>query len=189
MASKQDIKTVAARSKLLPRREPHWHRISEGAYLGYRVMTTGKPGSWVARYRDRATGKQVTKALGDFSEHPDSKRYDLASSAAVEWFTHLGRGGSAKSYTVAEAAKEYITYTLSEHGEAAAKDMRSRVDRLVLSTNLECQHFGADVPLNVRRCVSIGARAQRYLINVARLDLLIFSPIFQILLGCHVKCL
>lgn len=136
MASKQDIKTVAARSKLEARREPHWHRVSEGAYLGYRVMTVGKPGSWVARYRDRGTGKQVTKSLGDFSEHPDSKRYDLASAAAVEWFTHLGRGGSVKSYTVAEAAEEFAAHTLSEHGEASAKDMRQRVDRLVLATKL-----------------------------------------------------
>lgn len=136
MASKQDIKTVAARSKLEARREPHWHRVSEGAYLGYRVMTVGKPGSWVARYRDRGTGKQVTKSLGDFSEHPDSKRYDLASAAAVEWFTHLGRGGSVKSYTVADAAKEFVDYSRSEHGETSAKNVQQRVDRLVAPTTL-----------------------------------------------------
>ena len=133
MASKHDIKTVAARSKLEPRREPHWHRISEGAYLGYRVMTMGKPGSWVARYRDRTTGKQITKSLGDFSEYPDSKRYDLASSAAVEWFSHLGRGGSAQTYTVADAANEFVSHVRSEHGDESAKDTGARLDRLVLS--------------------------------------------------------
>lgn len=133
MASKQDIKTVAARSKLQPRREPHWHRLSEGCYLGYRVMTVGKTGTWVARYRDRTTSKQITKAFGDYSEYPDSKRYDLASSAAVEWFTHLGRGGSATTYTVADAAKEFVKHVRSEHGEDSAKDTGSRLERLVLS--------------------------------------------------------
>ena len=33
------IDTVAGRDKLTPRREPYWHRISKGCYLGFRKMS------------------------------------------------------------------------------------------------------------------------------------------------------
>jgi hypothetical protein len=50
------IDTVASRDKLKPRREPYWHRLRRGCYLGYRKMTTDGDGVWIARARDEASG-------------------------------------------------------------------------------------------------------------------------------------
>lgn len=126
-----NIKTVAGRSKLLPRREPYWERIGEGRYLGFRFMTTGKPGSWVARYYDEASGKKPTKAMGDLSEHPDARRFDIAKGKAEEWFTHLGRGGSAKAYTVGDAIEAYVAYAEKKSGKVRGRELKNLLARLV----------------------------------------------------------
>lgn len=60
------IDSVSARDKLKVRREPYWHRVAKGSYLGYRKMVTGPGGSWVARMLDEGT-KQSYHSLGDFS--------------------------------------------------------------------------------------------------------------------------
>lgn len=133
MARSINIQNVSTRSRLEPRREPYWERIGQGCYLGYRTMTAGKPGSWIARHYDEATGTKPTKALGDFSEHPDSQRFDAAKGAALTWFEHLGRGGASKTYTVTDACDSYIQHTKTENGDNAARDAESRLKRLVLS--------------------------------------------------------
>ena len=90
------IDTVASRDKLKPRREPYWHRLRRGCYLGFRKMTSDGAGVWIARARDEEAGptKQVYESLGDFGALPDHQRFDAASRAAQTWFEHLGRGGS-----------------------------------------------------------------------------------------------
>jgi len=85
MATKID--TVTARTRLKPRREPFWHRVSKGNYLGYRKMTADTAGTWTARALDETTGKQAYKSLGDFSDLPDHQRFDAALKAAQAWST------------------------------------------------------------------------------------------------------
>lgn len=133
MAKDTNIQTVSGRAKLAPRREPYWERVGQGCYLGYRCMTPGKPGTWMARHYDEATGSKPTKALGDFADQPDNRRYDLAKAAASDWFTHLKRGGAKKSHTVGDAVDEYLSHTKQEKGDDAEKDARSRLTRLVKS--------------------------------------------------------
>jgi integrase len=111
MASKID--TVTARERLKPRREPYWHRISKGNYLGAR--------------------KQVYKALGDLSTLPDHQRYDAAAKAAREWFEHLGKGGSVETMTVAGACKKYVQQLRDAKGAKPADDAQARFRRHVLS--------------------------------------------------------
>jgi hypothetical protein len=43
-----EIDTVSSRELKL-RREPYWHRMSKGCYLGFRKMAGGDHGNWVAR--------------------------------------------------------------------------------------------------------------------------------------------
>lgn len=127
MATKID--SVTARDKLKTRREPYWHRISKGCFLGYRKMMTGPGGSWVARSLDESTGKQNYSALGDFSEIPDHLRFDFAQKAAVVWFDHRRAGGAPTSITVGEACKRYVKKQRDDGKEAAAKDLEARFNR------------------------------------------------------------
>lgn len=129
--AKANIESVNGRAKLVARREPYWQRINPRCYLGYRTMSAGKPGTWVARYRDDATTAKPSKALGDFTEHPEHKRFDLARAAAAKWFEHLGKGGSAKAHTVAEAITAYVAHLTDEKGAKPAADAQSRLARLV----------------------------------------------------------
>ncbi len=127
--AKQPINTVTARDKLKTRREPHWHGVFKGAYLGYRKMTPGPGGSWVARMLDATTGGQKYHALGDFSDRPDNERFDLAQAAAREWFTHMGQGGEAMEITVGKACQRYVQKQRDEGKDQAAKDLEVRFNR------------------------------------------------------------
>jgi integrase len=123
------LSTVTDRNSLKPRRDPHWARISKGAYLGYRKMNAYSEGNWLARYLDETEGKQVYRALGDFSDLPDHQRYDAAKKAAEAWFEHMGKGGSAKDINLAEACQRYVDHLRETKGEASAKDAESRFSK------------------------------------------------------------
>lgn len=129
MAVKLD--TVAGRDKLKPRREPYWQRLESGCALGFRKMTTQSLGSWSARYRDADTGERPKLALGDFTELPPSERFGAAKRKAEEWFTHLGRGGSTETVTVAAACENYVEHVRADKGDVKAKDIEARFRRWV----------------------------------------------------------
>lgn len=129
MAVKLD--TVSARDKLKPRREPYWHRLDSGCVLGFRKMTTSSVGSWVARYRDAETGERPKCSLGEFTELPPSERFGAAKRQAEEWFSHLGRGGSAETITVKVACENYVKHIRADKGDARADDIEARFRRWV----------------------------------------------------------
>ena len=81
MATKID--TVSSRDRLKPRREPYWHRVSKGCYLGFRKMVSTGHGNWIARAMQESSGRENYKALGDLSELPDHLRFDAAQEAAL----------------------------------------------------------------------------------------------------------
>lgn len=125
MTTKLD--TVSARNRLKPRREPYWHRISHGNYIGFRKMTPDTPGSWVARALDNATAKRVFKAIGDFDNLPAHERYDAAVKAAHEWFEHVGKGGSTRPATVRTACARYVEHLKAEkRGTERTKTIRGK---------------------------------------------------------------
>ena len=102
-----DLSTVRSRDKLKPQREPYWHKLATGHFLGYRPSTIGKGGFWIARQYDPDTRKKLLRSLGDFGHLPDSERFSSASREAREWFDHLSGGGSRKSLTVRDACERY----------------------------------------------------------------------------------
>lgn len=108
------IDTVEARKKLAPRRAPYWARLSPGLSLGYRRMTQGSAGTWLARQYDEATQKETWRSLGGFEELPAHERYGAAKKAAEELAAHMGRGGSADTMTVSEACAAYIQHQRRE---------------------------------------------------------------------------
>lgn len=102
-----DLGTVKTRDKLKPQREPYWHRIASGQFLGFRPSSIGKGGSWIARYYDSEARKQRLHALGDFGHLPPNERFSAAQKQAREWFEHVGAGGSHKPITVCEVCGRY----------------------------------------------------------------------------------
>lgn len=127
------IDTVSARSRLKPRREPHWHKITKGCYLGYRKMAASGGGTWCARSLDSLAAKQAYKALGGFEEVPDHERFDAAQRAAREWFDHLGRGGSAGKTTVRKVCENYVEHLRVTKSDKAAADAEARFVSYVYS--------------------------------------------------------
>lgn len=123
---------VSEREVLKPRRDPYWHKLRKGGYLGYRKMSTSSTGNWSARIYDESTDKQLYRALGDFSELPEHERFDAASKAAMAWFDHLGHGGTPDKYTVQQACERYVRQLRRERGDTAADDAQSRFKRYVL---------------------------------------------------------
>jgi integrase len=127
----KDIARVATRETLPPRKAPYWLKLGAGRHLGFRRLTPASVGSWVAKYRDAATGKESTHALGDFVEVPAHQRFDLAKAAAEEWFKHLGLGGSTTSVTVKTACALYVKHLRREKREKTADDAEGRFRRWV----------------------------------------------------------
>ena len=131
MATKID--TVSSRDRLKPRREPYWHRVSKGCYVGFRKMVSTGHGNWIARAMQESSGKENYKALGDLSELPDHLRFDAAQKAAQTWFEHLGRGGTAGSPTIADACSRYVRHLRATKTERAANDAEARFKNYVLN--------------------------------------------------------
>lgn len=127
---------VVERQKLKPRRDPYWSKLSKGCYIGYRKMSSTSDGTWSARLLDEGTGKQVYKPLGAFSELPGHQRYDAAQKAAMEWFEHLGRGGSARAATVRDACERYVEQLRETRGNRAADDAQARFKAYVLPARM-----------------------------------------------------
>lgn len=123
------IDRVEARAKLKPRREPYWHRITQGRYIGFRRLTTGSSGNWLARFFDGKRYQQ--KPLGDFAQLTDKKRFDAAKKAGEEWFRHLDRGGSLDQATVSQVCGRYVTHLTIEKNERTAADAKGRFRRYV----------------------------------------------------------
>lgn len=123
-------------AKLFPaRRDPYWTKVRKGCFLGFRKLkqTEEGHGTWSARSLDETTGKQVYKALGDFSDLPAHQRYDAAMKEAQDWFTHLGKGGSAAALTVRDACEKYVGHLREAKGDSAANDAQSRFNAHVLT--------------------------------------------------------
>lgn len=103
-----DLSTVRNRDRLAARREPYWHKLDGGQYLGFRPSKTGGPGSWVAKWYDAETRRKHYSALGEFGDLIPSERYGVALKAAREWLEHVAGGGAVgKPITVKEACDRY----------------------------------------------------------------------------------
>lgn len=126
------ITTVRARDALKPRAEPYWHKLSTGAYVGYRKMSADSDGTWIAYWRDAATGKKHKRSLGAFGELPPAQRFAAAAAAAAEWFTHLGKGGATEASTVRDACERYVRHLRERGNDKSADDAGQRFKNYVL---------------------------------------------------------
>ena len=128
------IHTATARAALVPRRESYWVPLGgagAGRFIGFRKMLPNKKGqtveTWMARARDRDTGKQRWTALGELTPTND---YDAACKAARDWFAELDEGVDTKAaFTVEDACREYVEELRRENRHETAADAEWRFER------------------------------------------------------------
>jgi integrase len=120
---------VSDRERLTVRRDPYWQRLTQGRYVGFRRMSAGTPGTWLARFYDGE--KYAYSTLGDFATLDEKARYDAAKAAAEEWFRHRDLGGTTDKVTVKAACEAYVENLKQENSEASASDAKGRFERLV----------------------------------------------------------
>jgi site-specific recombinase XerD len=121
---------VDSRGRLKVRRDPYWQRLSQGRHVGFRRMTAGSEGTWLARFYDPEKGYEY-QTLGDFATLEEKQRFDAARAAAEAWFQHLDRGGVVDVSTVKGACAAYVEKLRLKISEATADDAKGRFARLV----------------------------------------------------------
>lgn len=125
-----DVSRKGARKSLKARREPHWHKLDTGAYVGFRRG----PDTWIARFRDRA-GEQHYNALKVPAESRDE--FVEAKQLAQEWIAQMGGAATrtARRGTVREAIEAYLTSLQRQGRTEAATVARARFRVIVPDTD------------------------------------------------------
>ncbi len=121
------IDTPTARKKLKTRREPHWHKLITGGYVGFR--RTQNNGSWIARYRmtnEEGKAAQQYESLGSLNEFSPDEQFDEASKKAQDWFKTLGQGHKS-GYTVEDAITDYAKHLKISNSAKTSKDTKARL--------------------------------------------------------------
>ena len=124
-----DLSKKSERAKLTPRREPYWHRVSKGAYIGYRVSLKEGEGTWIARFRSE-DGEQHYKALGRVPNFDDAKK------EAERWFEHFDKTLTRDFVTVSDCCRAYVTEKTLLNEAKNAKDAEGRFKLYVYETEL-----------------------------------------------------
>lgn len=106
-----DLSKVGQRDRLRAQREPHWHRLRAGCFIGFRPSKRGKMGTWIARIYDEGTSKYVVKSLGDFGKLPGNEMFAAAKTEAEKLANWVESGGEVrrKIETVADACRDYAS--------------------------------------------------------------------------------
>lgn len=104
-----DLSKVSARDQLKAQREPHWHRLRAGCFVGFRPSKRGGAGAWIARAYDEDSRKYRLKALGDYGALTGADRFAAAKRDAEAFAAQVEAGGvvEAKLETVGDACKAY----------------------------------------------------------------------------------
>jgi hypothetical protein len=104
-----DLSKVSNREALKPRREPYWHRLRKGCFVGFRPSARGGAGTWIARAYDEDARGYELKALGDFGALAGSDRFAAAKRETEAFAEKVETGGitEAKIETVGAACQEY----------------------------------------------------------------------------------
>jgi len=109
------IDTHAKRKKLTPKREPYWHKLGKGCFLGFR-KTKNKHGTWIGRTQKEQRKKYTS--LG--SDH--ELTFEGASSKALKWFKSdpFDSEPAKTDYTISIAVDDYIAHLKIHNSEDAA---------------------------------------------------------------------
>ncbi|TDJ18226.1 MAG: hypothetical protein E2O62_04190 [Gammaproteobacteria bacterium] len=123
------IDTSAKRLRLKLRREPYWHQISKGKFLGYRRTSSG--GSWVARMRGD-DNKQRYHSLGDYPKFED------ALKAASVWMESVS-GVDNHRYTLRNAVDDYVKHLEINNSKQSSRDVKLRLNKHIPTSLLNTE--------------------------------------------------
>ena len=106
-----DLSRIGTRKKLKPKTgdEPHWHRLRQGIYLGYRPLKKGG-GIWFARFYDTDANRNIRKRLGDYGSVTGHAVFKHAKADAEAWALTMESGGelARDMVTVRDACVAYL---------------------------------------------------------------------------------
>ena len=107
-----DLSRIGEREKLKPKAgdEPHWQRLRQGVYLGYRPSKKKAGGTWFARFYDSDTHRNSRKRLGDYGKLTGHDVFNLAKTDAEAWAEMVESGGerARDMVTVKDACEAYL---------------------------------------------------------------------------------
>ncbi len=107
-----DLSRIGDREKLKPKAgdEPHWHRLRQGVYLGYRPSKKTAGGTWFARFYDADTNRNKRKRLGDYGTLSGHDVFKQAKADAEAWAATVESGGelARNMVTVRDACEAYL---------------------------------------------------------------------------------
>ena len=113
-----DLSKVRDREALKARREPYWHRLQAGRFLGYRPSAREGAGTWIARAYDEQGRSYRLKALGDFGDRAPNERFAAAKGEAEAFAATVELGGHVRdaAETVADACRNYAKTNTEAEG-------------------------------------------------------------------------
>lgn len=107
-----DLSRIGEREKLKPKAgdEPHWQRLRQGVYLGYRPSRKKAGGTWFARFYDAETNRNSRKRLGDYGILSGHDVFKQAKTDAEQWAETVESGGerARDMVTVKDASEAYL---------------------------------------------------------------------------------
>lgn len=107
-----DLSRIGEREKLKPKAgdEPHWQRLRQGVYLGYRPSKKKAGGTWFARFYDSEANRNSRKRLGDYGTLTGHDVFKQAKADAESWAETVESGGerTRDMVTVKDACEAYL---------------------------------------------------------------------------------
>lgn len=112
MSKLPDLSRIGEREKLKPKAgdEPHWQRLRQGVYLGYRPSRKQAGGTWFARCYDAEANRNSRKRLGDYGTLSGHDVFKQAKLDAETWAEMVESGGelARDMVTVKDACEAYL---------------------------------------------------------------------------------
>lgn len=139
------IDTPAARAKLPARRAPYWHKVRPNHFVGFRYMTPGAPGNWVAKIK---TGtKERFEPLGQLIDVDPKDRFTTALAMAAKWFDANGSVHvTGTRVTIGDALRTYVEHQREKKGEDTARQAQRRFELLITGFEINGKPF-VDFPI------------------------------------------
>ncbi len=107
-----DLSRIGEREKLKLKAgdEPHWQRLRQGVYLGYRPSRKQAGGTWFARCYDPDANRNTRKRLGDYGTLSGHDVFKQAKADAEIWAETVESGGerARDMVTVKDACEAYL---------------------------------------------------------------------------------
>jgi len=107
-----DLSRIGEREKLKSKAgdEPHWQRLRQGVYLGYRPSKKKAGGTWFARFYDADANRNARKRLGDYGTLSGHDVFKQAKTDAEIWAETVESGGerARDRVTVKDACEAYL---------------------------------------------------------------------------------